>query len=163
MHFISHDQWGHDAFLRGYHSLHFPESDRARAIARWLDVTPGTVHDWISGRRPPPRAVCYAIWLESYQGREAMHCQLFNEARTYAGLARSLEDAIKSQSAVLDALRAEIAETKKAAAASGQPSAPFAANDCTYGDGPRHAAAQPSSPVSYWRAPWYRRPWAYAI
>ena len=133
MFFSSAGQWGHAAFLRGYHSLPIPEADRARAVARWLDVTPATVRDWISGRRPPPRAACYAVWMESAAGREAVACQLFNESRAHAGHARSLADALRAQSAALDALRIELADAKRAAA---RPGAHLAANDGAFSDFP---------------------------
>jgi len=131
MFFVSHGQWGNHAFLRACNSLPMPHDARAAMIARWLDVTPGTVRDWISGRRTPPRAVCYAVWLESAEGRAAMHCQLFNEARTHAGHARSLDDALRAQSATLAALRFELARVKLAA-----PGARAAANDGAFEDFP---------------------------
>ena len=56
MFFVSHGQCGNHAFLRACNSLPMPHDARAAMIARWLDVTPGTVRDWISGRRTPPRA-----------------------------------------------------------------------------------------------------------
>ena len=130
MQFISFGQWGEHAFLRAYNSLPIPQQHRAAAIARWLDVTPGTVRDWISGRRAPPRAVCFALWLESAEGRAAMHCQLFNEARAHAGHARSLDDAMRAQTATIDALRRELDAVKRA-----RPG-PSAANDGAYLDCP---------------------------
>lgn len=138
MFFVSAGQWGHDAFLRAYHTLPIPQAARAAAIARWLDVTPGTVADWITGRRPPPRAACYALWLESAAGREVMHDQLFNEARAHAGHARSLDDALRAQGVTLAALRVELDMVKRA-----RPGAHLAANDGAFFDVP------PPKPARY--------------
>lgn len=71
--FQSWQQFGTPAFLRAYHSLPLLQADKPSAIARRLDVSERTVNDWISGRRCPPRAAVYALWLESMDGRAAMH------------------------------------------------------------------------------------------
>lgn len=114
---------------------------RPGALARWLDVSERTVTDWISGRRCPPRAVVYASWLESDHGREAMHTQLFNEARTHAAHARALQDHVTRLACTIEALRAELEDAKAS-----RPDANLPANDGRFDDAP--APRPPSRP---WR------------
>lgn len=92
MTFASSGQFGTVAFLRAWHALPVPSGQRAAAVARWLDVSVGTVNAWVSGRRVPPRAVVYALWLESADGRHALHTDLFNDARLQAAIARSAQE-----------------------------------------------------------------------
>ena len=139
--FTSDGQWGNHSFLRAYHSLCVPRLSRPGALARWLDVSERTVADWISGRRCPPRAVVYAVWLESDHGREAMHTQLFNEARTHAAHARALQDYVARLACTVEALRAELADAKAA-----RPGANLPANDGRFDDAP-----SPRPPSRPWR------------
>lgn len=125
MFFASADQFGHAAFLRAYNSLPILSQDRIAALSRWLDVSERTVNDWISGRRDPPRAVCYATWLESMDGRAHVNVDLLNDARRAAGHARSLGDALSVAESTIAALRAELDALKAERA----PKVPAAAND----------------------------------
>ena len=152
MTFSSSGQFGHDAFLRAYHALPIPSGCRAAALARWLDVSPRTVADWISGRRCPPRAVVYATWLESLDGRAAVALELSNQAAAHAAHARSLSDVVQGMGATIDALRREMAELKAR-----RPGADTAANDGAFNDVPRppHRPQAPAShrprPLANWR------------
>lgn len=135
--FSSAGMFGSNVFLRAYHDLPIPEAQRTRAIARWLDVSAATVSAWLAGRRCPPRAVVLALWLESCEGRAYLHTDLANEARRFAALARSLQDAMAAQARTIDALRAEVAELKARGVAGA------AANDCAFLDAaPPLGAAQ---------------------
>lgn len=131
MTFSSSGQFGHDAFLRAYHALPIPSERRAAAVARWLDVSPRTVKDWLSGHHCPPRAAVYACWLESTDGRAAVALQLHNEAAAHAAHARSLSDVVQGMGATIDALRREVAELKAR-----RPGADTAANDGAFNDVP---------------------------
>lgn len=138
MDFVSAGQLGEAAFLRAYHALPIPSVRRAAAIARWLDVSPRTVADWISGRRCPPRAAVYALWLESSEGRQYVNTELFNEARRSAGHVRCLEELATRHESMIATLQRELLEAKAAAA----PSAPLAANDGAF-DGHPHTPYAP--------------------
>lgn len=140
MNFQSSGQFGVSLFCRAVSLLPMPESARTAALARWLDVSERTVCDWMSGRRCPPRAVVYAVWLESSDGRAAMHTQLFNEARTHAAHARSLQDHVTRLACTLDALRVELADAK-----AGNAGAHLPANDGRFYDAP--SPRPPSRPV----------------
>ncbi len=129
--FQSWGQYGTAVFQRAYHSLPIPEASRPAQIARWLDVSQRTVCDWLSGRRCPPRAVAFALWLECFDGHAAVNTQLFNEARTHAAHARSLSEHAGRLQATIDALRAELADVKAAAAGASLP-----ANDGCFYDAP---------------------------
>lgn len=137
MNFVSRDQYGEHAFARAVASLPLPADQRPAAIARWLGVSAGTVRAWLSGRRCPPRAAVLALWLESGEGRAAMHCQLFNESRAHAGHAQALADHAARLTATIDALRRELADIKASGAA-----AP--ANDGVF-----HDARPPGAPRRY--------------
>ena len=129
--FQSNGQFGSSAFLRAYHRLPILQADRPAAIARWLGVSVRTVHDWINGRRCPPRAAVLALWLESFDGQQAMHTQLFNESRTHAAHARSLGEHVARLTATIDSLRSELAQAK-----AGAPGAHLSANDGAFYDAP---------------------------
>lgn len=113
MTFSSSGQFGPFAFERAWHALPIPSIQRAAAVARWLDVTEATVRAWVSGRRCPPRAVVYALWLESAEGRQMVQTDLFNEARTHAAHARSLQDVSCRQQAAIAALQADLSAAKQ--------------------------------------------------
>ena len=152
MNFLSSGMFGHSAFLRAYHALPIPSERRAAAVARWLDVSPRTVKDWLSGHHCPPRAAVYACWLESTDGRAAVALQLHNEAAAHAAHARSLSDVVQGMGATIDALRREVAELKAR-----RPGADTAANDGAFNDVPRppHRPQAPAShrprPLANWR------------
>lgn len=142
MNFLSSGMFGHSAFLRAYHALPIPSERRAAAVARWLDVSPRTVKDWLSGHHCPPRAAVYACWLESTEGRAAVALQLHNEAAAHAAHARSLADRVRGLESTIDALRAEVAALK-----AGQRGAMLAANDSTFDDVPRPPMAPFAPPA----------------
>ena len=129
--FQSHGQFGSAAFMRAYHRLPILQADRPAAIARWLDVSVRTVNDWINGRRCPPRAVVLALWLESFDGQQAMQTQLFNEARMHAAHTRSLGEHVTRLTATIEALRVELAQAKAGAVGARLP-----ANDGAFDDAP---------------------------
>lgn len=129
MQFASWRHYGHCEFLRVYHTLNIPIAERPGAIARWLDVSPRTVADWISGRHCPPRATVYALWLESPDGRAYLANDLDNECRLLATQVAILTDLNARKEATIAALRRELMDAKAAA-----PSARVAINDGVFSD-----------------------------
>lgn len=140
MTFSSSGQFGHDAFLRAYNDLPIPSDKRAAAVARWLDVSPRTVRDWVSGHHRPPLAVIYATWLESVAGRAHVHTEIAGECHWLRQHVAGLVDRCNGLEHTVDALRAEVSHLK--ATRSG-PS--LAANDTQFDDVPRppHAPLAP--------------------
>lgn len=129
MQFASWRHYGSAEFLRAYNALQIPIADRPGALARWLDVSPRTVADWISGRHCPPRATVYALWLESDDGRAYVAMDLANECRLLASLVSALKDASARKDRTIAELRAELIEAKAAA-----PGARLAINDAIFCD-----------------------------
>lgn len=152
MGFVSNGQFGSVAFLRAYHSIPMPSEHRAAALARWLDVSPRTVADWISGRRCPPRAAVYACYMESLDGRAAVALQLENECAAHAAHAASLAAVVRGMGETIDSLRREVADLKAQ-----RPGAELAANDVAFDDVPRppHSPHAPTGhrprPLARWR------------
>ena len=129
MQFASWRHYGNAEFLRAYNALPIPIADRPGVLARWLDVSPRTVADWISGRHCPPRATVYALWLESDDGRAYLATDLANECRLLTSLVDSLNDASARKDGAIAALRAELSAVKAAA-----PGARLAINDAVFSD-----------------------------
>lgn len=79
-----------------------PVSDRAE-IARNLGLSLRTLQRYEADNNAP-RAVLLALYHDSSYGKEQTHYQLFNEARTFAQLANTLQRLICEQSSIQSAL-----------------------------------------------------------
>ena len=96
-----------------YDHIHLPESARVKACARFLDVSERTFRDWLSGKKNPPRAVCYALWHESTLGRAVTSAHSEQGAHYLRLLSRSQAEQLAKQRARIDELSAEIDTLKR--------------------------------------------------
>lgn len=99
-----------------YDAIELPSSSKLDSVAAYLGVTPRTLRSWIDCRTEPPRSAVAALFFESRFGRDAVAKAAANDAAAYFQLARSLEAEAVALRRATDALRAENAALKAAAA-----------------------------------------------
>ena len=105
--FFSEREYGHEVFVQCFDALHnIPKEKRFRTVARWLDMSEQTLKKYYRGDIQPPRAVCYALWLECDIGQRFMQIHHGNDFSFWQMHATSSKAHIDRQSEEIKRLRA---------------------------------------------------------
>ena len=113
--FFSNNNYGSAALSRAFDHIPIPESKRLKQCAAFLGVTERTLSDWITGKKNPPRAACYALWHESTLGRAVTAAHSEQGAHNYLMLSRMQATEITRLQARIDAMAAEVESLKREA------------------------------------------------
>lgn len=112
--FFASNVYGFARLTDAYHSLPIPTAKKLAAVSKFLGITEKTLTNYLTGKSDPPRAVVYAIWHESPDGRAVTSAQTFREAQAERALTRSLIDVVAKKDLTILALSQELARLKLA-------------------------------------------------
>lgn len=77
-----------------------------RSLAKHLGVSLRTFQRW-KATNNPPKVVCLALWVETYQARATLDVQLQNEVAHWFAMHRTAESRVAALTAQIAALEAE--------------------------------------------------------
>lgn len=110
--FHSASRAGSSDFATFFAALPGDSTTKEAQTAKLLGINRLTLRKYLNHEAQPPDAMTRLIFMESKYGREAIYCDLFNEARLYAGMCEAhkrTESALREQ---LQATEAKLEELK---------------------------------------------------
>ena len=111
--FFAQDIYGSHRFSDIFNGLWIPSAKRHAQVAKFFDVSPRTLQRWLTGKSEPPRAVVYALWHESHEGRAVTASHSENGYMYERNLARCLGETIDKLRMQVTALESELDAIKR--------------------------------------------------